>query len=183
MQVRQLQHDDVEAVIQLRAEAISTHPLSFGSSPLDDRLRSADFIRAVMSDENHSAIFGAEDSEGLVGIVGINQILREKRKHKAEIWAMYVAPRARGMGVGRRLISAAIHHAFQWDDVEQIQLCVTSAADNANRLYQSLGFKPWGTEPKSLKWEGEYADQVNMVLLKSDWTNLTDAGWSIEYRS
>ncbi len=49
MQVRALEPDDAPALIVLRREALTTDPLSFGSSLDDDRGLSLDHVRASLA--------------------------------------------------------------------------------------------------------------------------------------
>ena len=74
---------------------------------------------------------------------------------------MYVRPRARKAGIGRRLAEAVIDHARQ--HVELIQLTVVSGNEPARRLYASLGFIEYGIEKNSLKHDGRYWDEVLMA--------------------
>jgi RimJ/RimL family protein N-acetyltransferase len=62
------------------------------------------------------------------------------------------------------LIRAAIEESRSWDGVSQVHLSVTEAADDARRLYERIGFREWGREPRALFWQGVYVDEAHMVL-------------------
>ena len=66
-------------------------------------------IRAARQ-EREGAVFGAFDS-ALVGVVGVRRQTRQKERHKAQIWGMYLREEHRGRGLGRRLMEAAIAFA------------------------------------------------------------------------
>jgi L-amino acid N-acyltransferase YncA len=77
---------------------------------------------------------------------------------------MYVTAGNRQHGVGERLLRAAIEQARTWKGVQQIYLSVSDEAGSAKRLYEKVGFKEWGREPRALCWEGRYADETHMIF-------------------
>jgi ribosomal protein S18 acetylase RimI-like enzyme len=84
--------------------------------------------------------------------------------HKVHIWGMYVAPTHRRQGIGLQLLEAAIEHARSLSNVEIVRLSVSSTAPGAERLYERLGFRIWGTEPDSLHYKGQSATEYHMLL-------------------
>lgn len=162
--VRPLRPEDAPALMAIRREALEQAPLSFGSSPDDDRYRSLGSIRESLEGGGQRAVFGAFQEEGLIGIVGIVREMKLKERHKAQIGGMYVTPLARGAGAGRMLIDAAIEQARAWEGVSQIHLSVTAAAPAAERLYRQAGFRLWGIQPRSLQWEGTFTDESHLLL-------------------
>ena len=81
----------------------------------------------------------------------------------AFIRSMYVAPNARGQGIGRRLRSTALARVSSWPRVEQVKLSVTASHESAVHLYQSVGFDGVGREPRALQIANEYFDELIMV--------------------
>jgi ribosomal protein S18 acetylase RimI-like enzyme len=77
---------------------------------------------------------------------------------------MYVDSEHRGRGVGRALLEALIERARALPDLRQIQLSVTASQAAARRLYESLGFVPYGREPASLRVGDEFIDEDHMAL-------------------
>lgn len=77
---------------------------------------------------------------------------------------MYVAARHRRRGIGRQLLEAAIQHARSLPGITAVRLSVSSAAPNAQRLYERFGFRLWGTEPDSLRHNGQSVIEYHMVL-------------------
>jgi ribosomal protein S18 acetylase RimI-like enzyme len=78
---------------------------------------------------------------------------------------MYVAPETRSQGTGRALMQAAIDRVRAMDGVEKINLCVTTTSIPARNLYLSLGFVPYGIEPRGLKTGGHDYDLEYMSLI------------------
>ena len=61
------------------------------------------------------------------------------------------------------VMTALLAHAE--DHVEQIHLSVTAANKRAIGFYERLGFKAFGTEPRALKVDGVYIDELLMVKI------------------
>jgi GNAT superfamily N-acetyltransferase len=162
--VRRLEPGDGPALFALRREALDAHPLAFGASPDDDRMRTLEGAAETLAPTDDRAIYGAFDDGRLAGMAGVVRESRIKSRHMAIVWGMYVAPAVRGRGTGRRLLDAVIAHARGWDGVVMVELSATEAAESALRLYAAAGFRPWGREPRSLCWEGRYVAQTFMTL-------------------
>jgi len=165
IEVKQLGLSDLEAVVALRRQALEHHPLAFGAAPEEDRLITGKDTEAIFGIAGQSVVFGAYESQALVGMACLTRAIEVKRRHKAIIWGMYVVPSARRKGVGRMLLAAIVAESRKWPDVRQLHLSVTEVAGEARRLYESVGFVEWGREPRSLRWAGRSADEMHMVLL------------------
>jgi RimJ/RimL family protein N-acetyltransferase len=162
--IRKLGRDDVHAWASLRREALEAHPLSFGASPPDDPRILVEFALARIAASDESAVLGAFIGGSMVGMVGILRKTREKERHKALLWGMYVTQARRRNGAGAMLLRAAIQHGKSWAGVDQIHLAVTEVSQDARRVYERHGFREWGREPRALCWEGRCTDSVHMVL-------------------
>jgi GNAT superfamily N-acetyltransferase len=163
LDIRRLCPEDVVSLIALRREALENHPLAFAASIEDDRGLSPEFVGTVLAD-HEQAVFGHFEGTRLTGMVGVLRGAGVKRRHKAQVWGMYVAPLARQQGVGRALLDAAIAQARSWPGVSQVHLSVTDPAVAARRLYEAAGFRSWGREPRALQWEGRCVDEFHLVL-------------------
>lgn len=152
----------MDALVALRGTALRTAPWAFGSSPGDDRITPA-FAASILAAEQGQAVLGAFGGGALVGMVGLVRPERAKRAHLAQIWGMFVQPGARGRGLGRALLQAAIDEAQAWG-VQRVALSVTSAARAAQRLYASAGFEVWGQEPDALLVDGQLLDELHLTL-------------------
>ncbi len=89
---------------------------------------------------------------------------REKLRHKGILSTMYVSKQFRGLGIARQLLEAIIQRVKENPGIEQINLVVLSGNERAKQLYQKFGFKKYGTERRSIKWNGNYYDEDQMVL-------------------
>ena len=100
-----------------------------GSTPADDLLAGRD---------DQHVIFAAADGLRLLGYVcvSVNAAPRE-----GFIEYLDVRPAARGRGIGRRLVRAALQWTFEQHRLPQAALCVSEWRGNARRLYEAAGFR------------------------------------------
>ncbi|MCA9292611.1 MAG: GNAT family N-acetyltransferase [Phycisphaerales bacterium] len=164
-QPRPLTPDDAPRYVALRLRMVTESPWSFLGTPGDD----AGLDEAIMAQrlaEPENKIFAVEGDAGeLIAAAGIYRSPRIKTQHKANIWGVYVAPEARGRGLGRAVMQSAIDAARTWPGVCVISLSVTERAPAAKALYESLGFKTWGVEPNATGLDGQYIDEIWMQLV------------------
>jgi RimJ/RimL family protein N-acetyltransferase len=167
MRVQKLTAAHADAYRRLRLQGLREFPPAFGDSVDEFASLPKDEVVSTLDDSSgRRHVFGAfSDAGELVGIVGLTRDSQEKMRHKGYIWGMYVAPGHQGQGIARLLLEAAIAHARTIDGLEQLRLIVGEANAGARRLYESVGFKPYGIEPRELKTDGEYYDSVHMWML------------------
>ena len=162
--IRALTASDLDEFISIRKEMLASAVLSFGADP-DRHIDRDQTARDLEAKNSENFILGYYDGDTLLGMVGCMRNVRKKERHKAMIWGMYVRPAGRGKGIGRKLISEAVHKISLVDGVDKVHLSVTSAAGPARSLYESVGFQAFGVERDSIRWEGEVVDEVFMELV------------------
>ncbi|MEU2283983.1 GNAT family N-acetyltransferase [Streptomyces sp. NPDC013178] len=81
--------------------------------------------------------------------------------HVRQIQGLAVADEARGRGVGRALIRAAVEEARR-RGARRITLRVLGHNTPARKLYESEGFVVEGVQPEEFLLGGEYVDDVFM---------------------
>jgi ribosomal protein S18 acetylase RimI-like enzyme len=166
LQIRLLTSDDAGEWWKLRQESLQQDPEAFSSSPEDRQsLRAEEVRQRLSSDPTEFFIVGAFEDRQLVGITGFQRQHGMKSCHKAGVWGVYVTPKWRGHGVGRRLMEALLKRASEIDGIEQILISVTATRTIASGLYRSLGFEPFGLEPRAVKVGDRYFDEEHMMLL------------------
>jgi ribosomal protein S18 acetylase RimI-like enzyme len=109
-------------------------------------------------------IFGAFDGLKLIATAGFFREQREKRRHKGTVWGVYVSPDYRGKGVGRAVMSDLLNSVRELPGIECVYLTVSSHNRAARKLYEGLGFRAFGTEPRALAVDGMFFDEDHMVL-------------------
>lgn len=166
MEIRPLTENDVETFWQMRLRSLRECPEAYSSSYEDHRDWPMDRVLRVLRDRtapDQAFVLGAFE-DGLLGMVGCWRQSGVKVCHKAAIWGAYVSPEARGRGIARQLMLAAIERARQWPGCEQVQLAVVCGNAAARHLYLSLGFRVYGLERRALKLGDRYLDEEQMTL-------------------
>lgn len=163
MEIRQLNGQDASKYLVIRHECLRMNPEYFGSSYEEEIYYEEDEYRDRLQNE-FAYTYGAFDGDSLVGVVSLFPEGKLKMRHRANIYAMYVAPAKRGQGIGKFLMKTAIRKAEELDRIEQLHLTVTASNEPAKRLYTSLGFKVYGLDKKALRVGDTYYDEELMVL-------------------
>lgn len=161
MEIRRLGAEDAEIYRKIRLESLKLHPEAFGSSYEQE---SEAPVEKYKNSLPSVYTFGAFENGSLVGVVTLFPEGKVKMKHRASIFAMYVAESIRGKGVGKKLVEAAIAQARELGAIEQIHLQVVTSNESAKKLYSSLGFEVYGLEKRALRIGDTYYDEELRVL-------------------
>lgn len=163
--IRLLGPGDAAAWLSLRLRALREHPTAFTASPEEDaRLGEAGVARHFAAPATEAVHFGAFDETGaLVGVAHVARSRGDKTRHTATLWGMYVTPDHRRTGLSRRLMETAIAATRAMPGVTRLCLAVDITNAPARRLYDSLGFEPWGVEKDAFR-AGRSVDEEHRVL-------------------
>lgn len=165
VEIRLLTEHDAATLWELRMLALETDPWSFVDSPEElRRIPVEEYASRLRSNNAGNFVVGAFEQQTPIGMVGFYQELPLKRRHKGWIWGVFVVPAARGRGVARALMLAAIQRAKSLPDLGIILLTVSVNQPAPRRLYASLGFRSIGIEPKGLKIGDRHVDEEHLVL-------------------
>jgi putative acetyltransferase len=94
-----------------------------------------------------------EDNDGsLLGTYGVLPLDR----HTCKLRKMYLVPRARGLGLGRRMLERAVAHA-RGLGCHTLILETVSVMEDAIRLYTRAGFRPLACEAQSPRCDRVYS--------------------------
>jgi RimJ/RimL family protein N-acetyltransferase len=162
--IRRLVAADVIAYRNLMLEAYEMHVDAFTSSAAERAtLPMSWWERRLRTDPAAAEIvIGALLGDTLAGVTGLSFEPREKAKHKATLFGMYVPRAQRRRGLGRQLVMAALTHARHRQGTRLVQLTVTQGNNAAELLYRRCGFIPFGLEPFAMAVGGGYVSKVHM---------------------
>lgn len=167
LEIRPLARSDANAFRQIRLQAISDSPSAVWPTYEEEARRTVEEIEARIQRTNTQVVFGAFIGLKLVGIAGLRREPLDQVRHKAVLWGVFISPDRRREGLARKLFSSVQSFARE-EGVRQIQLCVNAENDRARSLYRSLGFKPFGLEPRAMRVGDKYFDEEHMVLRLDD---------------
>lgn len=138
VEVQQLNTDEVERLRQIRLAALNDAPYAFGTTFSDAaHWPEASWIEQLQTLPTFVAVLDGVDC----GIVRSSP--HPEEEHVTELISMWVAPEARGKGVGEALIETVIHWSrakgYKW-------LSLDVSEDNcfAIALYERYGFRATG---------------------------------------
>jgi ribosomal protein S18 acetylase RimI-like enzyme len=169
--IRPLTEADAGHYWPLRLRALREEQEAFGSSYEEQSDRSEEVVVARLREQTSgdSFVLGAFQDGELVGIVAFGRETLLKMRHKAGVYQVYVAPEARGLGLGRQLMEALLARARETQGIEQVLLTVSTTQEAARALYASVGFEPYGLDRRALKLpNGKALDEELMVCWLAD---------------
>ncbi|MGW8462780.1 N-acetyltransferase family protein [Pseudomonas sp. CLCA07] len=161
MWIERLDASHALAYRELMLEAYDLHPQAFTSSVRERAAMPLSWWEKRLTSKL-DAVFGAFEEGRLAGIVGLAFEPREKARHKARLFGLYVSGTVRQRGLGYELVQAVLAEARNHPALKVIQLTVTAGNEAAFNLYQRCGFIQFGLEPLAV-WVGEdYFDKIHM---------------------
>lgn len=122
-----------------------------------------EFIKARES-AKRELILLAFEGENHIGNCSISSLGNYSRyAHRCDI-AIGLYQKYCGMGIGRKMMETALSKAKEMG-YEQAELEVATSNKNAIKLYESLGFKKYGTFPDNMKYkDGTYENYYWMMV-------------------
>ena len=148
----------------LMLEAYERHPDAFTSSVAERSALPLSWWEARLSEgpATPERVFGAFIDGRLSGVAGLSFESREKTRHKATLFGMYVPPQARQHGLGQRLVHAVLDEAAARPGIALVQLTVSQGNQAAQSLYERCGFVAFGLEPFAVRVHAGYVAKVHM---------------------
>ncbi len=165
MRIATLTATDAAPYRELMLEAYEQAPDAFTTTAAERREEPDSWwIKRIGSSDGLGTSFGAWQAASLVGTVAIEYSAKPKTRHSALILGMYVQPTHRGKGIGVALMKAAIAAAAARPEIIALTLTLTEGNERALRLYHSVGFISWGTQPNAIRTESGLKGKVHMSL-------------------
>ncbi|EWT03537.1 GCN5 family acetyltransferase [Intrasporangium oryzae NRRL B-24470] len=141
MHLHEVHPDDWESHRDIRLEMLREAPDAFWFTYADEAVYDeADWRERIEG----AWLVQARDVDGVIGSAGLGSHWEPERATTATLFGMYVAPRARGRGVGEALVGAVLDEARRrGKSVVVLEVADTNAP--AIALYERCGFVRTGT--------------------------------------
>ncbi|HUD01441.1 MAG TPA: GNAT family N-acetyltransferase [Rhabdochlamydiaceae bacterium] len=128
--------------------------------PMTDVREIDDAVRIWMSYSKYQACFTAYVDGVPVGMSTLYLQPYQKFAHQC-LFAIIVDEKHRNQGIGKALLERMIEAAKNQFNIEILHLEVYEG-NPAIRLYERMGFREFGRQPKFIKINGEYLDKIMM---------------------
>jgi putative hydrolase of HD superfamily len=138
MEILRLGPGDEERYKEIRLRALAEAPTAFGSTLEREQAFAPGVWASRLADEGTATLLAVHDGRA----VGTAAVRIETADH-AQLLGVWVAPDARGLGVGHRLLDAALD-AVRERGARHLRLWVTEGNHHARVLYERAGFRPTG---------------------------------------
>lgn len=122
------------------------------------------WVKRLADPAGLTASFGAFVDGALVGTVALEFSAKPKTRHKALLIGMYVRREARGRGLARALMQAALDVCRARGGITVVTLTVTDGNRPAIDLYTTFGFKAFGFEPRAIRGASGYLAKRHLRL-------------------
>lgn len=164
MNIDRLLPPNAGAYRALMLEAYAAHPEAFTSSVAERAALPLSWWEVRLAGDPLAAevVLGASEGDALLGVVGLSFERRDKARHKATLFGMYLPLARRGSGLGRELVEAALDFARSRPGVRIVQLTVSEGNRSAEALYRQCGFIPFGVEPFAVAVGTHYVSKIHM---------------------
>ncbi len=163
-----LSGNNVKAYRELRLHGLQESPTAFGSSYERESVQDDEFFAQRIAATDDQWTCGAFAGGRLVGVLSFVRDAGDKTRHRGALYGMYVHPDSRRQGIGRQLMVDMLKRTDALSGLRSVRLSVTDGNTAAEKLYQSLGFGRYGSEPEVLCVDDRYYGEHHLVRRMPD---------------
>ncbi len=111
-----------------------------------------------------------KESDKLIGNISLIEV---DLVHRNAVLGIFIGDDSnRGKGYGKEAIKLLLEYGFNNLNLNNIMLSVYSFNKRAIKVYESLGFKKFGTRHKSHYFKGKFYDEIQMEILKEEYSEI-----------
>lgn len=165
--IRRLDPSEWRHFYKLRLKGLELFPTAFGEDAAEfAAMTPADLEeRIATTTANGGGMFvAARAGEDPAGMACLSCSHGSKMQHRGHIWGVIVLPDFHGRGIARKLMEHSLAFARASGRLTQIDLTVNAENSTAHELYKKLGFREFGRDPRRLLVNGEWHDEIMMVI-------------------
>lgn len=111
-----------------------------------------------------------KENDKLIGNISLIEV---DLVHRNAVLGIFIGDDSnRGKGYGKEAIKLLLEYGFNNLNLNNIMLNVYSFNKRAIKVYESLGFKKFGTRHKSHYFKGKFYDEIQMEILKEEYSEI-----------
>jgi GNAT superfamily N-acetyltransferase len=133
MKIRFLIPEDAGDGLVCGSRLSSVTPEAFSASLDEYRSLTLEDIRKRLWSDEDAFVVGAFEDGRLIGVAGFYREKGAKSHHKGSILGVYVTPRSRGAGIGKKIMQTLLERGSTIEGVEQLLLSVAATPTSAIR--------------------------------------------------
>lgn len=166
--VRAITPDELDAWWDLRLRSLRDHPDAFGGDYASALGRGPDYLRGGLVDGAVERLFAAFTPDGVL-VAQLRTVAGTgKRSHIAMIISVATDKDHRGRGLQKALIRLAVDHCRSFPEIRQVHISVNAENASALAVYEGAGFVAWGREPRALRTENGFHDEIHLAMMLDD---------------
>lgn len=166
MKTKLLTSQDAVIYKELRLQALQNNPESYLSTFDHEKQKTIEAFASELRYASGPPVFGYYgifDNDKLIGYAHLEKSYLTKQKHIAFFYNLYIDPEYRNKGLATELFDFLLAELKQKTQIERIFLSCNKKNTSAISLYKKLGFVEYGIKKKSIKYQNEYDDEIEMV--------------------
>ena len=127
------------------------------------------WITEVTQGKNYLFSIVKNEDDKLIGNIELQKVNHTDRR--ATLGILIGEAQERSKGYGTEAINLLLDFAFNYLNINSVNLTVLAVNDRARRCYEKVGFKEFGRQRESRFVNGKYYDTIHMDILKSEFMN------------
>lgn len=124
------------------------------------------WVRSIVEGNNYAFSIIKNEDDSLIGNMGLHKVDHINRS--ATLGILIGEHDNRSKGYGTEAISLLLDFAFNYLNLNSVNLTVLEVNERAKRCYEKVGFKEFGRQRKCKFVNGKYYDIVHMDILKEE---------------
>ncbi|KAH6658161.1 acyl-CoA N-acyltransferase [Truncatella angustata] len=112
-----------------------------------------------------------DDGSTIIGMICLSKYAIDTFKRRTGI-GLQIADEYQNKGYGREAINWALDWAFNFGDMNKVEIGTASYNDRAAALYESIGFKREGVKRHAFFMNRKYWDIIDFGMLMDEWEEL-----------
>lgn len=124
------------------------------------------WINDVTQGRNYLLSIVKNEDDRLIGNIELQNVNHTDRR--ATIGILIGEEEERSKGYGTEAINLLLDFAFNYLNINSVNLTLLAINERAKRCYEKVGFKEFGRQRQSRYVNGKYYDTIHMDILKSE---------------